>query len=46
MDIVNRAGGVVVWIGLPVARSETETQEFDKINAIVLKEAKTAARAR
>jgi hypothetical protein len=40
MDIVNRAGGVVVWIGLPVARSETESQEFDKINAIVLKEAK------
>ena len=40
MDIVNRAGGVVVWIGLPVARSETESQEFDRINAIVLAEAK------
>ena len=40
MDTVNRAGGVVVWIGLPIARSPTETQEFDRINAIVLQEAK------
>ena len=40
MDTVNRAGGVVVWIGLPIARSPTETQEFDKINAVVLQEAK------
>ena len=40
MDIVNRAGGVVVWIGLPVTRSETESQEFDRVNAIVLEEAK------
>jgi hypothetical protein len=40
MDTVNRAGGVVVWIGLPVTRSETQTQEFDRINALVLKEAK------
>ena len=40
MDTVNRAGAVVVWIGLPIARSPTQTQEFDKINAIVLQEAK------
>ena len=40
MDTVNRAGGVVVWIGLPVTRSETQTKEFDRINALVLKEAK------
>ncbi len=40
MDTVNRAGGVVVWIGLPVARSPTETLEFDRINAVVLQEAK------
>jgi len=40
MDIVNHAGGVVVWIGLPVTRSPAETQEFDRINAIVLGEAK------
>ena len=40
MDTVNRAGGVVVWIGLPITRSPTQTQEFDRINAIVLQEAK------
>jgi len=40
MDTVNRAGAVVVWIGLPIARSPTETQEFDRINAVVLQEAK------
>ena len=40
MDTVNRAGGVVVWIGLPITRSETQTQRFDAINAIVQKEAK------
>ncbi len=41
MDTVNRAGGIVVWIGLPVARSEVQTQRFDRINALVLEEAKT-----
>ncbi len=40
MDTVNRAGAVVVWIGLPITRSETQTQGFDTINAIVQKEAK------
>jgi hypothetical protein len=44
MDTVNRAGGVVVWIGLPIARSPTETQEFDRINAVVLQEAKLRPR--
>ena len=44
MDTVNRAGAVVVWIGLPIARSPTETQEFDKINAVVLQEAKLRPR--
>jgi hypothetical protein len=44
MDTVNRAGGVVVWIGLPIARSPTQTQEFDRINAIVLREAKLRPR--
>ena len=33
MDTVNRAGGVVVWIGLPITRSEAQTQRFDTINA-------------
>lgn len=41
MDTVNRAGAVVVWIGLPVTRSETQTQHFDTINAIVQKEARS-----
>ncbi len=40
MGTINRAGAVVVWIGLPIARSETQTQRFDRINAIVQKEAK------
>jgi hypothetical protein len=40
MDTVNRAGAVVVWIGLPITRSEAQTQRFDTMNAIVQKEAK------
>jgi hypothetical protein len=40
MDTVNRAGGVVVWIGLPITRNEAQTQRFDTINAIVQKVAK------
>ena len=40
MDTVTRAGAVVVWIGLPITRSEAQTQRFDTINAIVQKEAK------
>jgi len=41
MDTVNGVGAVVVWIGLPVAESDTVTQEFDRINAVVQKEAKS-----
>ena len=40
MDTVNRGGAVVVWIGLPVTRSEAQTQRLDTINAIVQSEAK------
>lgn len=40
MDIVNRAGGTVVWIGLPITRSEAQTQRFDIVNAVAQKEAK------
>ena len=40
MDTVNRAGGTVVWIGLPITRSEGQTRSFDQINAIVQQEAK------
>jgi len=35
MDIANRAGAFVVWIGLPVTRSAAQTERFDTINAIV-----------
>ena len=40
MDTVNRAGGVVVWIGLPITNNEAQTQRFDRLNAIVQKVAK------
>ena len=40
MDIINRAGGTVVWIGLPITRSEAQTRRFDIVNAVVQKEAK------
>lgn len=40
MDTVNGRGALVVWIGLPVTRSEAQTRRFDTINAIVQKEAK------
>jgi len=40
MDTINRAGATVVWIGLPIVSSPTVTEGFDKINAIVVKEAK------
>ncbi len=44
MDTVNRAGAVVVWIGLPITRSEAQTQRFDTLNAIVQKVAKARPR--
>ena len=40
MDTVNRAGAVVVWIGLPITRNEAQTRRFDTMNAIVQKVAK------
>ena len=40
MDTVNRAGGIVVWIGLPITNNEAQTQRFDRLNAIVQKVAK------
>ncbi len=40
MNIINRAGATVVWIGLPITRSEAQTQRFDVVNAVVQKEAK------
>ena len=39
MDTVTRAGAYLIWIGLPIARSEERTQRYDTINAIVQSEA-------
>jgi hypothetical protein len=35
-----RAGGHVVWIGLPQTRSAEQTQRFDLVNAVVAREAR------
>jgi uncharacterized protein len=43
MDEVNRAGAFVVWIGLPIVRSPSETRDFDLINAVVESEARKRA---
>jgi hypothetical protein len=40
MDVINRAGAFVVWIGLPQTRSAAQTQRFDVVNAVAEKEAR------
>jgi hypothetical protein len=40
MDLINRAGAAVVWIGLPITSSPEQSQRFDVINAAVVAEAK------
>ena len=40
MDTINRAGGFVVWIGLPQTRSPDQTTRFDVVNAVVEKQAR------
>jgi hypothetical protein len=40
MDVINRAGGFVVWIGLPQTRSPDQTRRFDVVNAVAQKEAR------
>jgi len=40
MDMINHAGATVVWIGLPIVSSPSESADFDKLNAIVQREAK------
>lgn len=40
MDVINRAGAFVVWIGLPQTQSAEQTQRFDVINAVVQREAR------
>lgn len=39
MDTVVRRGAFLVWIGLPITRSPSQTRGFDTINAIVQEEA-------
>jgi uncharacterized protein len=40
MDMINRAGAFVVWIGLPQTKAAEQTQRFDVVNAVVQKEAR------
>ena len=40
MDVINRAGAFVVWIGLPQTKSAEQTHRFDVVNAVVQKEAR------
>ncbi|HZR92371.1 MAG TPA: DUF459 domain-containing protein [Gaiellaceae bacterium] len=44
MDTVIRAHGFLVWIGLPIARSASETRDFEVINRIVAEEARKRPR--
>ena len=40
MDVINKAGGFVVWIGLPQTESSEQTKRFDVVNAVVQGEAR------
>jgi hypothetical protein len=40
MDVINRAGAFVVWIGLPQTSSPDQTARFDVVNAVVQKQAR------
>jgi hypothetical protein len=40
MDVINRSGGFVVWIGLPQTRSAEQTRRFDVVNAVAQREAR------
>ena len=40
MDMINRGGAFVVWIGLPQTRSPDQTARFDVVNAVVQKQAR------
>ena len=44
MDTVNRAGGYVVWVGLPITRDADQSRRFDVLNAIYQTEAKKRPR--
>ena len=43
MDLANRTGAHVVWIGLPQTSDPAQTQRFDVVNAIVAAEARKRA---
>ena len=40
MDTVIRGGGFIVWLGMPIVSSKSESEEFDLINRILYQEAK------
>ncbi len=44
MDAVIRTGAYVIWIGLPITRSEGQTLRFDAVNAVVATEARKRPR--
>ena len=35
IDLINRAGAYVVWMGLPITEDPSQTSRFDRINAAV-----------
>jgi uncharacterized protein len=35
IDLVNRAGAYLVWVGLPITRSPAQTARFETVNAVV-----------
>jgi hypothetical protein len=38
IDLINRAGAYVVWVGLPITRDPEQTARFDAINGVVAQE--------
>jgi hypothetical protein len=44
MDTIIRRGSVVVWIGLPVTSSESQSERFQLVNAVVQAEARKRSR--
>ena len=38
IDLINRSGAYVVWVGLPITRDPEQTARFDAINGVVAQE--------
>jgi hypothetical protein len=38
IDLINRAGAYVVWVGLPITQDPAQTARFDAINGVVAQE--------